>query len=193
MAHQTKPAGLAQGSVMLHALARNWWLMLLRGIASIVFGVLAFIWPGLTIISLILLYGVFALSDGVFAIIAAIRGEGGPMPRWWLAVVGLLGIAAGILTFTWPGITALTLLLFIGAWALVRGIFEIIGAIRLRHEIDNEWTLILNGALSVLFGLVMLVMPGAGALALIWVIAAYAIISGILLVGLAFRLKGHTH
>ena len=98
-----------------------------------------------------------------------------------LVVVGLLGIAAGIVTFAWPGITAILLVLFIGAWALVHGIFEIIGAIKLREEIDNEWMLILGGALSVLFGLIVLIAPGAGALGLIWAIA------------LALRLRKHTH
>ena len=100
---------------------------------------------------------------------------------------------AGLLTFFWPEITALVLLMFIGAWALIHGVFEIIGAIRLRKEIDNEWMLILSGALSVLFGAAMLVMPSAGALALIWVIGAYSIIFGILFVGFAFRLKKHAH
>jgi uncharacterized membrane protein HdeD (DUF308 family) len=185
--------GLAPGSLMLHALAKNWWLMLLRGLASILFGILAFTWPGLTILSLIILYGAFALVDGAFAVIAAIMGGASPTPRWWLAVVGLFGVAAGIATFAWPGLTAILLLTFIGAWALARGVFEIIGAIRLRKEIDNEWMLILSGAVSVLFGLAMLVRPGAGALALIWVIGFYAMVSGVLLVGLAFRLKKHPH
>ena len=185
--------GLGSGAVIVHALARNWWLLLLRGLVSILFGVLAFIWPGITLVSLVIIYGAYALADGIFAIIAAIRGDTGPMPRWWLALVGLMGIAAGVLTFLLPGLTALTLLILIGAWALVRGIFEIIGAIRLRKEIDNEWMLILSGVISVLFGLYMLVAPGAGALALIWVIGAYAIIAGVLLVALAFRLRRHAH
>lgn len=180
--------------MLLHGLAKNWWLLLLRGIAAIVFGILAFAWPGITLLSLVILYGAYALVDGVLSIAAAIGGGGGTAtPRWWLIVVGLLGIAAGLLTFFWPQITALVLLMFIGAWALIHGVFEIIGAIRLRKEIDNEWMLILSGALSVLFGAAMLVMPGAGALALIWVIGAYSIIFGILFVGFAFRLKKHAH
>jgi uncharacterized membrane protein HdeD (DUF308 family) len=122
-----------------------------------------------------------------------VMGRGGPIPTWWLVVVGLLGIAAGILTFVWPGITALVLILFIGAWALVTGIFEIIGAIRLRKEIDDEWMLILSGVLSVLFGLGVMILPGAGALALIWVIAIYAIIFGVLMIALALRLRKHSH
>ena len=178
---------------MLHALAKNWWLLLLRGIAAIVFGVLAFAWPGLTLVTLVLFYGAFALVDGIIALVAAFRGGAKPVPTWWLVVVGLLGIGAGIATFVMPGITAILLILFIGAWALVHGIFEIIGAIQLRKEIDNEWMLILSGVVSVLFGLIVLIAPGAGALGLIWAIAAYSIVFGISFVALAFRLKGHSH
>jgi len=157
-----------------------------------VFGILAFMWPGLTLATLVLLYGAFALVDGVAAVIAAIRG-GVPAPRWWLALVGLCGIIVGVLTFAWPGITALVLLIFIAAWAIVMGLFEIVGAIRLRKEIDNEWMLILGGAVSVLFGILLLVQPGAGALALVWIIAFYAILFGILNIAFAFRLHGHEH
>jgi len=175
----------------LHALAKNWWLLLLRGIAGILFGVLAFIWPGITLLTLIIFYGAYALLDGIFAIIAAIRG-GDMQSRWWLILIGVLGIAAGLLTFLWPGLTALVLTSFIGAWSLIHGIFEIVGAVKIRKEIDNEWWLILSGALSVLFGLALLIMPGAGALALIWIIGIYSIIFGGLLVGFALRLKKHS-
>jgi uncharacterized membrane protein HdeD (DUF308 family) len=184
------PGSLAPAASLVNALAQNWWLVLLRGIAAIVFGVLAFMWPGLTLVTLVLLYGAFALTDGVFALIAAIKG-GSPMPRWWLALVGLAGIGAGILTFLWPGITALVLLIFIAAWAISIGVMEIYGAIRLRKEISGEWLLILNGAVSVLFGLALLWRPGTGALALIWVIGAYAIFLGIIYVAFAFKLKKH--
>jgi uncharacterized membrane protein HdeD (DUF308 family) len=186
----TTPAPLS-ARPMLQALAKCWWLLLLRGIAAIVFGVLAFIWPGLTLVTLVLLYGAFALVDGVLALIAAFTGSARPAPTWWLVVVGLLGIAAGIVTFVYPGITAVLLVIFIGAWALVHGIFEIIGAIKLRKEIDNEWTLILGGVLSVLFGGLIMLAPGAGALGLIWAIAAYSIVFGILFVALALRLRKH--
>ena len=185
MSMQAAPAPL-----MLQALSRYWWLILLRGIAAIVFGVLAFLWPGVTLVTLVLFYGAFVLIDGVLALAHAIMG-GNMGSRWWLALVGVAGIAAGILTFMWPGVTALVLLLFIAIWAIVLGVFQIAGAIRLRKEIDNEWTLILGGVLSVLFGVILLVAPGAGAVALIWVIAAYAILFGVLLVALSFRLKKH--
>src|ERR1043166_7773907 len=133
---------------LLGTLSRYWWLVLLRGIAFIVFGVLAFMWPGPTIGVLVLLYGAFVLVDGV------------------LALAGVAGIAAGILTFMWPVVTALLLLIFIACWAIVLGVFQIMGAIKLRKEIDNEWTLILGGVLSVLFGVAVLIAPGAGAVAL---------------------------
>lgn len=180
------------GSAMVHALAKNWWMLLLRGIAAIVFGVLALAWPGMTVLTLILFYGAYALVDGVIAIGAAITG-GTLMPRWWLAIVGLLGITVGLLTFLMPGLTAIVLLYFIAGWAIATGIFQIIGAIQLRKEIDNEWLLILGGIISVLFGVAMLAAPGAGALALITVIGIYTMIIGVLLVGLSFRLKKHVH
>lgn len=106
----------AEGS-MLHALAQNWWLFLLRGLCAIVFGVLAFVWPGATLLTLVLLYGGFALVDGVASIVTAIKG-GSLTSRWWLAIIGGLGIVAGILTLYWPGLTALALLLFIAVWAI---------------------------------------------------------------------------
>jgi uncharacterized membrane protein HdeD (DUF308 family) len=173
------------------ALARNWWIFLIRGLVAIAFGLLGFFYPAATLVAFVLVYGVFALLDGVFAVIAAIRGKEGVGPRWWLALVGVLGIVAGLVTFAWPGITALVMLAVIGVWALVYGIFEIIGAIRLRKEIENEWLLLVHGALAVLFGLMVLVRPGAGALALIWLIASFALLSGILLVIFAFALRKH--
>ena len=187
----TRAKGLGAGAAVLHVLAKNWWLLLLRGIAAIVFGVLAFAWPGITIVSLVIVYGAYALVDGLFSLYAAIRGEGGTAPRWWLAVVGIAGVLAGIISFALPGVVAIWLLLLIGAWAIVGGIVEIAGAIRLRKEIDNEWMLILHGAVTVLFGLLLVANPGAGALAMVWVIGTYAIIAGIILSVLAFRLKKH--
>ena len=180
----------AATSPMLQTLSRYWWLILLRGIAAIIFGVLAFIWPGITLVTLVLFWGAFALVDGVLALANAFMG-GNMGDRWWLALVGLAGIAAGILTFAYPGVTALVLLFFIATWAIVLGVLQIIGAIRLRKEIDNEWTIGLSGAVSVLFGVIMLVAPGAGALGLIWAIASYGIVFGILMVMAAFKLKSH--
>ena len=180
----------APDGAILPVLARYWWLILLRGIAAIVFGSLAFIWPGLTLVTLILFWGAFMLVDGVLALAHAIMG-GNVGSRWWLALIGVAGIVAGALTFIWPGITALVLLVFIATWAIMSGVFEIVGAIRLRKEIDNEWTLILGGIVSVLFGLIILVAPGAGALGLIWAIGGWAIVFGVLMVLAAFKLKKH--
>jgi len=177
--------------VMLHALARNWWLILLRGICAILFGVLTFVWPGVTLLTLVLLYGAYAFVDGVLAVWAALV-VGKTDARWWLLVIGLLGIAVGLVTVLMPGITALILLLFIAAWAIVIGVMQIIGAIRLRKEIDNEWMLIASGVLSVLFGVILVVQPGAGALGLLFVIGVYAVIYGVMLVSLALRLRKHS-
>ena len=178
-------------SAILPPLARHWWVFLVRGLVAIAFGLVALFYPAATLVTFILFYGIFALVDGVFAVVSAIRGMEGMGSRWWLALVGVLGIVAGLVTFFWPGITALALLAVIGAWALVYGIFEIIGAIRLRKEIDNEWLLLIHGVLAVLFGLMVLVRPGAGALALIWLIGSFALASGIVLIILAFGLKRH--
>jgi len=144
--------------LLLQGLARYWWLILLRGIAAIIFGVLAFIWPGITLVTLVLFWGAFTLVDGILALAHAMMG-GNVGSRWWLALIGVLGIIVGLLTFLMPGVTALVLLVFIATWAIVLGVFQIAGAIRLRKEIDNEWTLILGGVISVLFGAILLVAP----------------------------------
>lgn len=178
-------------SALVRPLARNWWVFLVRGLVAIAFGLVALFYPEATLLTFILFYGIFTLIDGVFALVSAVRGKEGMGPRWWLAIIGVLGIVAGLVTYFWPGITALALLTVIGVWALIYGIFEIIGAIRLRKEIDNEWLLLIHGVLAALFGLMVLVRPGAGALALIWLIASFALASGVLLIALAFALKRH--
>lgn len=176
---------------MLKLLAENWWVLLLRGLFAVLFGVLTFVWPGLSLLSLIILFGAYSLVDGFVALYGAFkgRGEARGYSLWWLLFVGISGIAAGIVTFIYPQVTALVLVVFIGAWALVRGIFEIIGAVRLRKEIEHEWLLIFAGLLSVLFGLALLIKPGAGALALLWLIGSYAILFGLILIWLSFRLR----
>jgi uncharacterized membrane protein HdeD (DUF308 family) len=190
MPTQAYPPGNVLMRPMLDDLARNWWLVLLRGICAIIFGLLTIMWPGLSLLTLVLMYGVFALFDGGLAIGAAIMG-GTLAPRWWLALVGLLGIGAGAVTLMWPGITGLVLLYFIAGWAIAAGIFEIIGAIRLRKEIEGEWWLVASGILSVLFGLAILLFPAAGALSIAFAIGCFAIAYGALLVGFSWRLKKH--
>jgi uncharacterized membrane protein HdeD (DUF308 family) len=176
----------------LRELAENWWLLLLRGIAAIAFGLLAFSWPGLTLLTLVLMWGIYAVADGILALWAAIASKGGEIaPRWWLAVVGIAGVLAGALTFVWPGMTALVLLMFIASWAIVIGVLQIWGAIRLRKEIEGEWLLGLSGVLSVAFGVIMFTQPGAGALAVVWLIGWFAILAGCVYIGLAFQLKKH--
>ena len=176
--------------LQLHALARNWWLLLLRGVAAIVFGVLTMVWPGLSLGVLVTMYGAFALVDGVLALAAAIVGAV-PSSRWWLALTGLLGIAVGVVALVWPAETALALLAVMAGWAIVVGAAQIIGAIWLRKEIDDEWLLVASGILSVAFGVMALARPVAGALAMTMVIGAYFIIYGGIMARLALRLRQH--
>ena len=177
------------GQPILPVLSRNWWALALRGLAAIVFGVLAFVWPGITLWALVLLFGAYMLVDGIFAIVAAVRAAGREA-RWWLLLVeGVLGVLALLVAFLLPGITALALLYLVAAWAIFTGILQIVGAVRLRREIEGEWALILGGVLSVIFGVLLAVLPGPGILALVWLIGAYAVVSGVLLIVLAFRVR----
>ena len=171
-------------------LARNWWAVGLRGLIAILFGLAALFWPGITLFAPVFLFGVYALVDGVLSLVAAFHAAEHHTPWWPLLLVGLAGIAAGLLTFFYPGITAIALLYIIAAWAIVHGITEIIAAFQLRREITNEWLLGLAGLASLIFGILVVIMPGAGALATIWLIGIYAIIFGVLLLGLAYRLHG---
>jgi len=178
---------------VLADLARNWWLMVLRGVFAVLFGLLAFFWPGITLLTLVLLWGAYALLDGIFALVAAVKKTDPRTPTWALVLEGIAGIVAAVLAVVWPDITALVLVYLIAAWAIVTGVLEIVAAIRLRREIPGEWLLGLSGVLSLLFGLYVAVFPGAGALAIVWIIGAYAIFFGILLIALGFRLRGFLH
>lgn len=170
-------------------LGTNWWTFAVRGVVAVVFGLLAFFWPLATVEALVLLFGAVVLVDGLFAIAAAVGAARWGLPWWPPALEGLLGIGAGIASFVWPGMTALVLLYIIAFWAIATGVFEIVAAIHLRTELTGEWLLAVSGAASVLFGLLLVFFPGAGALAVIWIIGAYALIFGVLLLGLAFRLR----
>ena len=174
---------------MLETMKRGWWLLVLRGICAVLFGVMAFVWPGLTGGVLVLLFGSYALVNGLFTIGLAIRAPKGTPGMGTIVLLGVLGVLAGILTFFYPGVTALTLLSFIAAWAILTGGFEIAAAIKLRKELSNEWVLILSGALSVLFGVLVVVMPSAGALSIVWLIGSYAILFGIMILAVAIRLR----
>jgi uncharacterized membrane protein HdeD (DUF308 family) len=165
----------------------HWWAFALRGAAAVIFGILAFAWPGVTLAVLVLFWGAYALVDGILALVSAFRT--GHDHRWALLIEGIVGIGAGVVTFAYPGLTALVLVYIIAFWALITGLLEIVAAFRLRKVIDNEWWLGLSGALSLVFGVVLVAAPGAGALALVWVIGAYAVLFGIVLLALAFRLR----
>lgn len=170
--------------------ARNWWAVALRGILTILFGVVLLIWPSLSLVILVALFGIFAFLAGILALVAAFRGR--QAHEGWaifLALEGLAGIATGVIAFIWPRITAIALLYLIAIWAIIRGVFELIAAVQLRREIDNEWLLGLAGLLSVGFGILLFIWPGPGLLAILWIIGAYAIALGILQLFLAFRLR----
>jgi uncharacterized membrane protein HdeD (DUF308 family) len=170
-------------------LSRNWWLLLLRGLVAIAFGILTWMQPGISLSALVLLFGAYSMVDGILATWGAISGSHNHDFKWVMLLEGLLGIGVGFLTFVAPGITALALLFYIAIWAIATGVLEIAAAIRLRKEIKNEWLLILAGAASVLFGTLLAAQPGAGALALLWLIASYAVLFGVLLVILAFKTR----
>jgi uncharacterized membrane protein HdeD (DUF308 family) len=174
---------------MLETLKRGWWLLTLRGVCAVLFGVLAFVWPGTAGEVLVLLFGAFALASGIFTLGLAIRAPKGTPGTGSLVVLGLLGVAAGVVTFFYPGVTALSLLSVIAAWAIFSGIFEIAVAIKLRKELSNEWMLILGGALSAVFGVLVIAMPRSGALSIVWLIGTYAILYGVMLLTAAFRMR----
>jgi uncharacterized membrane protein HdeD (DUF308 family) len=170
---------------MLRELSEHWWAFVLRGIFAVIFAFAAFTWPGLTLIVLIFFFGIYALVDGVTAIVMGIGNK-----KWyWYVLSGVVGILAGIFALTRPGITGLALLTVIGVWALVKGVTEIVAAIQLRKVLEREWLLALGGLASVVFGLFVLARPGAGALAVVGLIALYALFFGTALIFLGIRLR----
>jgi uncharacterized membrane protein HdeD (DUF308 family) len=174
---------------MLKQLTHNWWAVLLRGVVAILFGAIALVWPGLTLEVLVLFFGAYVLVDGVFAIIAALTHRTGH-DRWWVLLLeGLVGIAAGIITFFLPGVATLALIYIIALWAIVTGVLEIIAGIGLRKEIQGEWLLAISGIVSLGLGVLLLVFPSAGEVTIIWLIGVYAILFGLMLLGLGLRLR----
>jgi uncharacterized membrane protein HdeD (DUF308 family) len=188
-AAEPKEALVTQPQAALPAETGHWWALALRGIIAILFGVAVFLRPDIALEALILLFGAYALVDGVFAIVGVFRGTRSGTPRWLLLVEGVAGILTGIVAFIFPGLTAVALLYLVAAWAVVTGLAQIATAIRLRQEIRGEWALILGGILSVLFGLLLAVLPGVGILSLIWLIGAYAVAFGVLLLITAFQVR----
>jgi uncharacterized membrane protein HdeD (DUF308 family) len=178
---------------MVDVLTRSWRALALRGVAAITFGVVAWLWPGITLSTLIILFGAYALVDGVFSIFSLLTTRDRPT-RWpWFLLQGVLSILVGIGAIVWPDLTALALLYVIAAWAIVTGVMQIAAAIELRREIQGEFWLGLGGLAAVIFGILAFIFPGDGALALTWLIGTYAIIFGIAELLLAFELRGRAH
>lgn len=170
-------------------LARSWWALALRGLVAVLFGLAALFWPGLVLAALILLFGAYALVDGVLGIIAAFRSSVEGMTRWVLLTEGGIGILFGIVALVWPDLTALGLLYIIAFWAVLAGIARILRAILLRREIENEWSMALSGILSVILGIVLLFLPGTALLAYAWLIGLFALALGVMLIVYAFRVR----
>jgi uncharacterized membrane protein HdeD (DUF308 family) len=164
-------------------------VLLIRGVVGMIAGLLAFLWPGLTIAVLVLLFGAYAFLDGVANIVIGLRRDPGHGRAWATFAQGLIGVAAGVLTFVFPPAAALALVFVIAAWALVTGVFEIAAAIRLRHAIRGEWLLAVSGILSVVFGAFLTVFPAMGIVAIAWILGAYAAASGVILAALAIRMR----
>ena len=161
----------------------------MRGLAALTFGILAWVLPGISLASLVLLFGAYSMADGILCLWTAFAGPKNHESWWLLLLIGLVGIGVGILTFAAPGVTALGLLIYVAAWAIATGVLAIVAAIRLRREIEGEWVLVLGGLASVVFGVLIMANPGAGALALLWLIGSYAIVFGVLLLVLAFKAR----
>src|SRR5580700_10177433 len=178
-------------SLAINALARNWWMFLIRGLVAILFGILAFLWPGATIVAIGILFGAYAFVDGIFAIVAAVRAAE-THQRWWpFLIEGIVGLLIAAITFYDVRITLFAIYFTIAAWAFLTGILEIVAAVHLRKHISNEIWLIVAGIASIAFGVLMVRFPLAGMLAIIWLIAAYAIIFGFTMIALALRLRAH--
>jgi len=198
MAENTTPSSTVSSATptdprieaMSAILAQNWWAVAIRGVCGIIFGLIALFLPGATMLTLVLFFSAYMLVDGIFGIVAAVRAASHHQ-RWGLLVLeGVLNIAVGVIAFIWPGLTAVTFVLLIAAWAIVTGVLEIVAALRLHPEY-GRWWLILSGAASVIFGVLLVVAPLAGVIVVTWWIGAFALIFGIMLVVLAFRLRAH--
>jgi uncharacterized membrane protein HdeD (DUF308 family) len=170
-------------------LAQNWWALGLRGLVGILTGALTLAFPGSALAALVLVFGAYAFVDGAFSVLAALRGARGDRSWWALLLGGLAGMLAGLAAFLVPALTTLVLLYVIAAWALLTGALEIAAAIRLRDYIHEEWLLGLSGALSILFGVLIVIAPAAGALAVALLIGSYVLIAGIVILALALRLR----
>ncbi|MEJ2540745.1 MAG: HdeD family acid-resistance protein [Gemmatimonadota bacterium] len=180
---------MTAGLRLLDNLTRNWWLLLLRGLLAIAFALVTWFMPGLSITVFVLLFGAFVFVDGVLGIWGAVTGPKGTQDRWVLVLWGIAGLAAGAVAFLAPGLVATSFIFLIAAWAVLTGILEIVAALRLRKQIEGEWMLIVAGLVSVAFGVLLALRPGAGAVAVSWLIGGYAFLLGLLLVFLSFKVR----
>jgi uncharacterized membrane protein HdeD (DUF308 family) len=170
-------------------IARNWWSLVIRGLVGILFGIITFAWPGITFAALVIVFGAYALVDGVFSLVGALKAARAH-ERWGaLVFLGVTGIGVGVLTVIWPAITAFVLVCLIAAWAIVSGVFEIAAAVRLRRHIEGEWLLALAGIASLVFGILIMIAPLAGALVIAVWVGAYALVSGVVLATLGIKLR----
>jgi uncharacterized membrane protein HdeD (DUF308 family) len=170
--------------------ARHWWMLVVRGVFALLFGFAAFKWPGRTLATLVLLFGAYAIVDGIISFGQGLA-EYGESKEWWVRLLsGIAGFIVGALTFTWPGLTGLALLYLIAWYAILKGIFEIAAVFALRRVLEKKWLLLLAGIAAIFFGVMMLFNPGAGALAVVWLIGIYATVYGVLLIVAGFQLHG---
>ncbi|HEY3685052.1 MAG TPA: HdeD family acid-resistance protein [Streptosporangiaceae bacterium] len=177
---------------MLDRLTQNWWMLAVRGAVAIIFGILAWVWPGITLFVLVVLFGAYSLVDGVVAIAGAIRGVPGTS-RGWMAFTGVCGVLVGLIALFWPGVTSLVMLMLIAAWAVVTGVFEIIAAISMRKEVSGTGWEVFSGVVSVLFGVVLFAWPATGVLTLVWLVGLFSVLFGIVSLVAAFRLRKIGH
>lgn len=174
---------------MLGLVTRDWWVFAIRGIAALVFGILAFIWPAATLAVLVFLFGAYVLVDGIALLVALVRGEAlARRHAWAVAIMGVVGILAGIATFVWPGLTALSLLYLVAVWAITMGAFQVIAAVALRRELDGEFWMALGGVVSIVFGAFLVASPGEGLLSLVWLVGLWSVVFGVSNLGLAYKL-----
>ena len=185
--------GAVRNSMDTKIVSRIWWSLVLRGGLAILFGIVALFYTGQTLLALVFVFGFFALLNGIMLIVAAVRAGEGHLRWGLLAFSGIIGVAAGIVSFVWPGLTALAIVFIVAAWAIITGITRIVAAIQLRRVLQNEWLLVGSGVASVIFGAIAALFPGAGILAIIWLLGAWLIVLGVLLIALAFSLRQLAH
>lgn len=174
---------------MQNGIHRAWMALVLRGIAAILFGVLTLKWPNVTVGSLVVLFGGFVMLDGLLGVVAAMRARAGDAEWGAALMVGLVELILGLLIIMWPEMTTRVMLLFVGSWAIIRGVLEIYSAVQLRQVIKGEALLATVGVLSLLFGVIVLARPDIAAIAILWTIGIYLIVSGVLLVLLGMRMR----